>query len=182
MFVYFEDKVFVTILYFFQASTSKKSAHKKSTMKLELTETQKSEIKEAFDLFDPDGTGKIAIKDLKIALRALGFEPTMKEIQTLVADVTPECSNSLSYEEFMKIMLIKMTAEESQSEILRAFRLFDDDKTGKISFENIKRVSIELEEELTDEEIRDMINQVDEDGDGEISLEEFVKLFKKMSS
>jgi len=35
---------------------------------------------------------------------------------------------------------------------------------------------------LTDEEIRDMINQVDEDGDGEISLEEFVKLFKKMSS
>jgi len=151
-------------------------------MKLELTETQKSEIKEAFDLFDPDGTGKIAIKDLKIALRALGFEPTMKEIQTLVADVTPECPNSLSYEEFMKIMLIKMTAEESQSEILRAFRLFDDDKTGKISFENIKRVSIELEEELTDEEIRDMINQVDEDGDGEISLEEFVKLFKKMSS
>lgn len=163
------------------ASTSKKSAHKKNAMKLELTEKQKSEIKEAFDLFDPDGTGKIATKDLKIALRALGFEPTLKEIQTLVADVAPECPSSLSYEEFMKIMLIKMTNEEGQSEIIRAFRLFDDDKTGKISFKNIKRVSIELEEELTDEEILDMINQVDEDGDGEISLEEFIKLFKKMS-
>lgn len=163
------------------ASTSKKQSHKKNTIKLELTEKQKSEIKEAFDLFDPDGTGKIAVKDLKVALRALGFEPTVKEIQKLVADVVPECPSSISYEEFMKIMLSKMTEKEGESEVLRAFRLFDDDKTGKISFQNIKRVSIELEEELTDEEILDMINEVDEDGDGQISFEEFAKLFKKMS-
>ncbi|XP_025988821.1 caltractin [Solenopsis invicta] len=164
------------------ASTSKRqSAHKKNTIKVDLTEGQKADIKEAFDLFDPDGTGKIATKDLKVAFRAMGFEPTQKEIQALLADVAPECPNQLSYEEFMKVMLIKMSEEEGQNEILRAFRLFDDDKTGKISFENLKRVAIELEENLTDEELLDMINQVDEDGDGQISLEEFVKLFKSMS-
>lgn len=150
-------------------------------MKLELTEQQKSDIKEAFDLFDPDGTGKISTKDLKVVLRALGYEPTKKEIQTLVEDVAPECPSELSYEEFLKVMSIKMTDEDSQSEILRAFRLFDDDKTGKISFKNLKRVANELGEDLSDEELLDMINQVDEDGDGQISLEEFVKLFKNMS-
>ncbi|XP_012527178.1 caltractin [Monomorium pharaonis] len=163
------------------ASTSKKQNARKK-IKVELTERQKANIKEAFDLFDPDGTGKIAVKDLKVALRAMGFEPTQKEIQALLEDTVPIHPNHLSYEEFMKVMLIKMSEEEGQDEILRAFRLFDDDKTGKISFENLKRVANELEENLTDEEILDMINQVDEDGDGQISLEEFMKLFKNMSS
>jgi Ca2+-binding EF-hand superfamily protein len=32
-------------------------------------------VKEAFDLFDANGSGNIEVKDLKVALRALGFEP-----------------------------------------------------------------------------------------------------------
>lgn len=99
-----------------------------------------------------------------------------------MADVAPECPSELSFEEFVKVMTIKMTDEDGRNEILRAFRLFDDDKTGKISFKNLKRVAVELGEDLSDEELLDMINQVDEDGDGQISLEEFIKLFKSMSS
>lgn len=34
------------------------------------------------------------------------------------------------------------------------FHLFDDDCTGKLSFENLKRVAEELEENLTDEELQ----------------------------
>jgi len=41
----------------------------------ELTDEQKQEIKEAFDLFDTDGSGEIDAKELKVAMRALGFEP-----------------------------------------------------------------------------------------------------------
>ena len=37
-----------------------------------LSEEQKSELKEAFDLFDTDGSGTIDAKELKVALRALG--------------------------------------------------------------------------------------------------------------
>ena len=47
----------------------------------ELTEEQKQEIKEAFDLFDTDGSGSIDSKELKVAMRALGFEPKKEEIQ-----------------------------------------------------------------------------------------------------
>ena len=47
----------------------------------ELTEEQKQEIKEAFDLFDTDGSGEIDSKELKVAMRALGFEPKKEEIQ-----------------------------------------------------------------------------------------------------
>lgn len=39
---------------------------KKTTPKLELTEEQKQEIKEAFELFDTDGSGHIDVKELKV--------------------------------------------------------------------------------------------------------------------
>jgi hypothetical protein len=40
---------------------------------------------------------------------------------------------------------------------------------GKISFENLKRVAKELGENLTDEELMEMIEEADRDGDGEVN-------------
>jgi Ca2+-binding EF-hand superfamily protein len=39
-----------------------------------LTEDEIEEIKEAFDLFDSDGSGTIDPKELKSAMQSLGFE------------------------------------------------------------------------------------------------------------
>ena len=39
-----------------------------------LTEDEVEEIKEAFDLFDTDGSGSIDPKELKAAMQSLGFE------------------------------------------------------------------------------------------------------------
>lgn len=57
--------------------------------------------------------------------------------------------------------------------------MFDDDETGKISFKNLKRVAKELGENLTDEELQEMIDEADRDGDGEINEEEFLRVMKK---
>ena len=50
-----------------------KKSKNKDTFRQELSEKQKKDIKAAFDLFDVDGSGVIDIKELKVALRALGF-------------------------------------------------------------------------------------------------------------
>ena len=147
----------------------------------ELTEEQKQEIKEAFDLFDTDGSGNIDQKELKVAMRALGFEPKREEIKQLIAQVSKDGSGVIDYPEFLDMMSAKMQERDPKEEMMKAFRLFDDDETGKISFKNLKRVAKELGENMTDEELQEMIDEADRDGDGEINEEEFLRIMKKTS-
>ncbi|XP_066582989.1 uncharacterized protein [Prorops nasuta] len=157
------------------------NSKKKGMPKFDLTEEEKADIKEAFDLFDPDGTGRISTKELKVAMRALGFEPKKEEIKKLIADIDPDSTGKLSFDEFLNVMSSKMAEKDSKEEILKAFRLFDDDETGKITLKNLKRVAKELGENLTDEELQEMIDEADRDGDGEISQDEFLRIMKKTS-
>lgn len=165
----------------------------------ELTSDQQQEVREAFDLFDTDGVGTIDIKELKVAMRALGFEPRKDEIRQLVTSVThdagsagfgstlPQGANAaaareigvITYPQFLQIMSQMMTQRDSREEMLKAFRLFDDDETGKITFKNLKRVAMELGENMTDAELQEMIDEADRDGDGEVGEEDFLRLMKK---
>ncbi|UJR28108.1 hypothetical protein I4U23_009363 [Adineta vaga] len=147
----------------------------------ELTEEQKTEIREAFDLFDADGSGTIDVKELKVAMRALGFEPKKEEIKKMITDIQKENSSTIDFNDFLQLMSQKMAEKDSKEEILKAFRLFDDDNTGKISFKNLKRVAKELGENLTDEELHEMIDEADRDGDGEINEQDFLRIMKKTS-
>ena len=49
-------------------------ANPKRRARVELSEEQRQEIKEAFELFDTDKTGTIDYHELKVAMRALGFD------------------------------------------------------------------------------------------------------------
>ena len=63
--------------------------------------------------------------------------------------------------------------------MLKVFRLFDDNGSGNISFKELKRISKELGENLTDQEIQEMIDEGDTDRDGEIGQEEFIRIMQK---
>lgn len=161
------------------ASMRRPPAKNQRKGRTELTEEQRQEIKEAFDLFDTDGSGSIDSKELKVAMRALGFEPRKEEVKRMIAEMDKDGSGTIEYNEFEDMMAAKMAERDPREEILKAFKLFDDDNTGKISFKNLKRVARELGENMTDEELMEMIEEADRDGDGEISQEEFLRIMKK---
>ncbi|XP_037365625.1 centrin-1 [Talpa occidentalis] len=164
---------------FRKSNPSSTSQKRRMSPKAELTENQKQEVREAFDLFDADGSGTIDVKELRVAMRALGFEPTKEEVKKMVSEIDKEGTGKVSFNDFLALMTQKMAEKDTKEEILKAFRLFDDDETGKISFRNLKRVASELGEHLTDEELQEMIEEADRDGDGEVNEEEFLQIMKK---
>ena len=70
-------------------------------------------------------------------------------------------------------MAAKMANRDPRDESLKSFRLFDDDETGTISLKNLRRVAKELGENMTDDELQEVIDFCDKDGRGEILLEDF---------
>ena len=148
-------------------------------MQIELTDEQRQEIREAFDLFDSNGSGKIDAKELKVAMRALGFEPKKDEIKKMISEIDKEGSGKIDFADFLNLMTAKMSEKDSRAEIMKAFRLFDDDDTGTITFANLKRVAKELGENMTDDELREMIEEASKSKSGEITEEEFFRIMKK---
>merc|ERR1711968_63004 len=152
---------------------SRRPASKKAggkAAKGELTEEQRQEIREAFDLFDTDGSGTIDAKELKVAMRALGLDAKKDEIRRMINDIDKDGSGTIDFNEFLNMMTARMGDRDSREEIIKVFRLFDDDETGKISFKNLKRVA---------EELQEMIDEADRDGDGEVNEEEFFRIMKR---
>ena len=130
---------------------------KKNPYKQELSESQKQEIKNAFDLFDTSGSGTIEKKELKVALYALGFTPSKEDLNKLIGDFDKDKSGRIDFAEFLDIMITKMSEKDSVAELEKAFQLFDLDGDEKISFDDLKQVAKELNENMTDEELREML-------------------------
>lgn len=89
-----------------KGKTSKPVQVKKQ--KTDLTEEQRQEIKEAFDLFDSEGSGVIDAKELKVAMRALGFEPKKEEVKRILGEIDKTGDGVIKYEEFLDVMTQKM--------------------------------------------------------------------------
>ncbi|RLN17926.1 putative calcium-binding protein CML8 [Panicum miliaceum] len=144
-----------------------------------LTAQKRKEIKEAFDLFDIDGSGTIDARELNVAMRALGFEMTPEQINQMIAEVDKDGSGTIDFDEFVHMMTDKMGERDARDELYKAFRIIDKDGNGKISDIDIQRLAIETGEHFTLDEVREMIEAADENGDGEIDLEEFMKMMRR---
>jgi len=166
----------------------------------QLSEEQREEIAEAFALFDLDKDKRIDYHELKVAMKALGFEVKKTEILEML-QIYGVASTSIQQQQtqgqhqhqqpvqqqpythpklllpqssFTYLMAARILARDPQEEILRAFELFDEGGKGKISLDDLRRVARELGEGLQEEELVAMIEEFDLDGDGMIDREEFL--------
>jgi centrin-1 len=102
-----------------------------------------------------------------------------QDIRKMLEKIDEDKSGVIEFDEFVKMMTDKMGERDSKEKILSAFQLFDTDGTGKISFMNLKRVSKNLGQILTDDELHEMIEEADRNQDGFVDKEEFYKIMKK---
>ncbi|XP_022666559.1 caltractin-like isoform X2 [Varroa jacobsoni] len=146
---------------------------------LERTSVVPEEIRATFAMFDRNGDG-LPAKELKFAMRALGLEPRKEEVKKLLTELGKQDSPQarLTLTEFEEVIRTRLR-EDPNDETLKAFKLFDERNTGMISLEDLQRVANELGAEISEEELRQMIEEADNDGDGLVSEMEFLRIMKR---
>lgn len=90
-------------------------------------------------------------------------------------------AKSIDFDAFLDLMTARISDGDNKDDILKVFRLFDDDDSGAITLNDLLRVARELGETMTQAELKEMIDRADLDGDGVISPEEFINIMTKRS-
>merc|ERR1719353_2819364 len=135
------------------------------------------EMKETFDLFDADGSGRVAARDLKASLQTLGLASSA--IQQVTSDIDRLNLDFLRFEDFMDVMTSELVCKDRMSDIHKVFQLFDVDGSGYIDSDRLGQIAQELGERLTRQQLGDMIARADADGDGRVTLDDFYRVMTR---
>jgi len=141
-----------------------------------LSEEQKSEIKEAFDIFDSDKNGKIDRKELIVCIKAMNLKATKEDINEAFNEYDPQGKGFLDFNGFQNFVGEKIKARDPIEDAKKSYSLFKENGKGNINLSDLRRISKEMDMGLTEVELQEMIEIFDIDNDGEISEAEFMKI------
>ena len=91
-------------------------------------------------------------------------------------EVDQENTGQISFDGHLQIVLNKRVERPGHDDILKAFRLFDREGSGAVSFAQLKRIAQQIGETISDEELHEMIAEADRKGSGVVDEEDFVKI------
>ncbi|XP_008303218.1 calcium-binding protein 5b [Stegastes partitus] len=149
-----------------------------------LTHDEIEELREAFVEFDKDKDGLISCKDLGNLMRTMGYMPTEMELIELGQNINMNSGGRVDFEDFVELMTPKLLDETAGmiglKELKDAFREFDIDGDGAITSDELRHAMVKLlGEHASKTEIEAIVKEADNNGDGTVDFEEFVKMMSR---
>ena len=147
-----------------------------------LSNEEIEEIKNAFDKYDLEKTGKIKPKQFLKEMSSMGFNIKAPYIYKLISELDTEeaeKNGGVPIDDIFKAINNKLGNTESEEGIKQIFELFKenpDDNT--LSLDSLKGIASSFGISITDEEIKNMLEKASESGEG-LTFEEFCKLMIK---
>ena len=133
-------------------------------------------LQEAFSFFDKNQDGRITIRELRALMKSLGHNPTEEELQDIINKVDTDDSGTMECDEFLLVMSTRMNhLVDIEHELIEAFKVFDRNGNGLVSGEEVRHVMTYLGEEISNEDIDEIIAQHLLDKNGELNYENVVK-------
>ncbi|CAH1439420.1 unnamed protein product [Lactuca virosa] len=139
------------------------------------------ELEQIFKKFDVNGDGKICSSELGSIMASLGHQPTEEKLKNMIKEVDRDGDGFINLQEFIELNTKDVDPTEVLENLKDAFSVFDIDKNGLITAEELRDVLVSLGEECTIADSQKMIAGADRDGDGMINFDEF-KVMMKMGT
>ena len=129
-------------------------------------------LQQVFKYLDSTNSGSISKADLPKAIRYLGIIKTQNDCNYLLKDL-PE---QISYEQFEKIINDEKANSISKEQLLQAFQIFDENKTGKCSAKELFHALSVIGEKLNENDIEKIKKISEVDGEGKIDYTKIVDI------
>jgi len=91
------------------------------------------EIRQAFEIFDSDGSGIMDPAELKQAFIDLGFTGQNKFVYQILAELDEDQSGGIDFAEFLRLATAKIGEKDTRVEINKVFNAFDPNRSVLIS-------------------------------------------------
>ncbi|KAL4609131.1 myosin light chain 1, skeletal muscle isoform-like [Arapaima gigas] len=149
-----------------------------SSVKLEFTQDQLDDYREAFGLFDRIGDNKVAYNQVADIMRALGQNPTNKEVMKILGNPSNEelANKRVDFEGFLPMLqtVINNPVKAGFEDYVEGLRVFDKEGNGTVMGAELRIVLCTLGEKMNEAEV-DALMQGQEDENGCINYEAFIK-------
>jgi len=145
----------------------------------ELSEMQLETLQTAFDAIDTEKSGAIGAVAIGTILKDCGVRVSDEELMEIILEVDDDGSGLLEFEEFAQLaakFLLEEDLVEMKKELKEAFRIYDKEGNGYITNAVFVEILKELDPKLTQENLDDIIEEIDEDGSGTVDFEEFMQM------
>lgn len=143
---------------------------------LKWTDQNQKAAEEAFTTFDKKGEGQIRVNDIAPCMSAMNQKVKPDWLEQMEDTIDEEGTGYISILDFVKLVQAKMQADIDERELKEIFRVLDKEKKGEVNVNEIRWILKSLGDDMTEEDIDDMILDVDTDGSGWVDYEEFKKL------
>lgn len=145
-----------------------------------LSKKEKESLSSVFKAFDENGDGMLSKEEIKNGYeKVFGYSINEEQINSMFKAVDLDGSGYLDYSEFVVATMNEKNLF-SEKKLKAAFKMFDKDDSGLISKDEVKESLLRIQK-FSDDELEEIIGQVDENGDGEISFEEFKIIMTRMN-
>jgi len=139
-----------------------------------LTHEQVAELKEVFMLFDRDEDGVLSFQELQLVMKSMGQRPSEESLLESVREVSEDyIYDTLEFNEFLQMMSKQQENEHTRTDLMSAFRIFDEDDDGCIHAGDLVDVLTTFGEKLTKSEAKKLVQTADKREGGLIDYEAF---------
>lgn len=142
----------------------------------EIPDDKIRQAKTVFSKYDKRGLNKMSTTDLGPAFYALNLQMRDDVLKEWADLVDEEATGYIDEAGFLALFEKKLRDDADEKDLRDAFRSLDKNKRGEIDVADLRWILSSLGDDLSPEEIEEMIQNTDTDGSGFVDFDEFYKL------